>query len=144
MEGSTRPPSLDEKGVNHKSATHATDEKKKAILEACSQRDLDALRALAQSPGGFLADSIRQRACKCYRGATLPALKPIVSGLHFAHSDVGPVLLGLPPDNAKTESSSDGTASGPAWESLPRHRDEDQVQLDVNRSFIYYPERMLL
>lgn len=23
---------------------------------------------------------------------------------------------------------------------LPPHRDEDQVQLDVNRSFVYYPE----
>ena len=29
--------------------------------------------------------------------------------------------------------------SGP-WQSLPRHRDEDQVQLDVDRSFIYYPD----
>ncbi|KAH6631649.1 rab-GTPase-TBC domain-containing protein [Chaetomium tenue] len=110
----TKPLSLNEKAVNHKNATHATDEKKKAILEACSQRDLDALRALAQSPGGFLADSIRQRAW--------------------------PVLLGLPADNPKTGSSPNGTASVPAWESLPRHRDEDQVQLDVNRSFIYYPE----
>lgn len=25
------------------------------------------------------------------------------------------------------------------WRDLPRHRDEDQVKLDVNRSFIYYP-----
>lgn len=25
------------------------------------------------------------------------------------------------------------------WEKLPKHRDEDQVQLDVNRSFVYYP-----
>jgi len=26
-----------------------------------------------------------------------------------------------------------------SWKGLPKHRDEDQVQLDVNRSFIYYP-----
>ncbi|MCJ1390947.1 hypothetical protein MMC18_003808 [Xylographa bjoerkii] len=26
------------------------------------------------------------------------------------------------------------------WRSLPRHKDEDQVRLDVNRSFIYYPK----
>jgi len=26
-----------------------------------------------------------------------------------------------------------------SWRHLPRHPDEDQVQLDVNRSFIYYP-----
>ena len=25
------------------------------------------------------------------------------------------------------------------WKQLPKHRDEDQVALDVNRSFIYYP-----
>lgn len=25
------------------------------------------------------------------------------------------------------------------WKELPQHRDEDQVQLDVNRSFVYYP-----
>lgn len=25
------------------------------------------------------------------------------------------------------------------WNELPRHSDEDQVQLDVNRSFVYYP-----
>ena len=27
-----------------------------------------------------------------------------------------------------------------AWHDLPRHKDEDQVELDVNRSFIYYPK----
>lgn len=26
-----------------------------------------------------------------------------------------------------------------AWESLPRHPDEEQVQLDVDRAFVYYP-----
>lgn len=26
------------------------------------------------------------------------------------------------------------------WERLPAHIDEEQVQLDVNRSFVYYPE----
>ena len=26
------------------------------------------------------------------------------------------------------------------WQQLPRHRDEGQVELDVNRSFIYYPK----
>ncbi|GIJ84506.1 hypothetical protein Asppvi_003353 [Aspergillus pseudoviridinutans] len=27
-----------------------------------------------------------------------------------------------------------------SWEDLPSHGDEDQVQLDVNRSFVYYPQ----
>ena len=26
-----------------------------------------------------------------------------------------------------------------AWKEVPPHRDEDQVQLDVNRAFVYYP-----
>lgn len=29
-----------------------------------------------------------------------------------------------------------------SWRDLPRHRDENQVELDVNRSFIYYPKGM--
>ena len=29
---------------------------------------------------------------------------------------------------------------GPSWRSLPPHREEDQVRLDVNRSFVYYPQ----
>ena len=27
-----------------------------------------------------------------------------------------------------------------AWRDLPRHKDEGQVKLDVDRSFIYYPK----
>ena len=27
-----------------------------------------------------------------------------------------------------------------AWHDLPPHKDENQVELDVNRSFIYYPK----
>ena len=26
------------------------------------------------------------------------------------------------------------------WRSLPPHKDEDQVKLDVDRSFVYYPK----
>jgi hypothetical protein len=42
------------------------------------------------------------------------------------------------PIGDKEDLSSRQDASGD-WKQLPRHRDEDQVQLDVNRSFIYYP-----
>ncbi|SPQ23720.1 80f825f7-5134-45c8-bb37-e3a80021d49e [Thermothielavioides terrestris] len=113
---------LDEKTTNHNTradgvdvADAAVDEKKKAILEACRRRDLDALRTLAESPGGFLSDNIRQQAW--------------------------PILLGLPPDHVKSEAGHDGVeSSSPPWESLPPHKDEDQVQLDVNRAFIYYPD----
>ncbi|KAL2132792.1 hypothetical protein VTI74DRAFT_3386 [Chaetomium olivicolor] len=105
---------LDEKAANHNGSAGAVDIKKEAILEACRQRDSVALRALAESKGGFLTDALRQQAW--------------------------PVLLGLPPSSEKTEAGQDGTALSSSWETLPRHKDEDQVQLDVNRAFIYYPD----
>lgn len=30
--------------------------------------------------------------------------------------------------------------SGIDWKELPEHREEGQVELDVNRSFVYYPK----
>lgn len=38
--------------------------KAQVILDACQRRDLDALRDLAISDGGFLSDTLRQRACE--------------------------------------------------------------------------------
>ena len=46
----------------------------------------------------------------------------------------GPILLGY-----DVSTSVDGD-SPESWRDLPRHKDEDQVELDVNRSFIYYPK----
>ncbi|KAK1829164.1 rab-GTPase-TBC domain-containing protein [Podospora conica] len=93
-----------------KTASHAGShsEKEEAILKACQWRDLEALKALAVSSGGFLTDALRQQAW--------------------------PILLGLPPGYTGTEEKE------PDWRDLPRHRDEDQVRLDVDRAFIYYPE----
>lgn len=53
-----------------------------------------------------------------------------------ADHDTGPVLLGLPP-NLETGTS----VKSNSWKELPRHRDEEQVELDVRRAFVYYPER---
>ncbi|PGH03777.1 hypothetical protein AJ80_08647 [Polytolypa hystricis UAMH7299] len=44
---------------------------------------------------------------------------------------VWPILLGFDRSRANGDS--------PTWLSLPRHGDEDQVKLDVNRSFVHYP-----
>lgn len=50
---------------------------------------------------------------------------------------VGPILLGcqaaprFTPDNG-----------GVDWKTLATHRDEGQVELDVNRSFVFYPQGM--
>ncbi|RGP74962.1 GTPase-activating gyp10 [Fusarium sporotrichioides] len=83
------------------------------IVEACKWKDIGRLRSLAESHGGFLSDTLRRQAW--------------------------PILLGLDaPSYDQEDLSSTQDASGD-WKGLPRHRDEDQVQLDVNRSFVYYP-----
>ncbi|KAJ5052075.1 uncharacterized protein L3040_001835 [Drepanopeziza brunnea f. sp. 'multigermtubi'] len=79
------------------------------ILDACRWKDFEALRKLAASEGGLVSDEIR---CQAW-----------------------PLLLGCkhPAGDTKQETNDR------EWRQLPRHRDEDQVQLDVDRSFIYYP-----
>ena len=44
---------------------------------------------------------------------------------------VGPLVLGVEPSP---------NISGTDWKQLPEHREEGQVELDVNRSFVYYPK----
>ncbi|KAH6659039.1 rab-GTPase-TBC domain-containing protein [Truncatella angustata] len=102
------------------------------IIDACSRGDIDDLKKLAVSEGGFLSDALRSRAW--------------------------PVLLGVAPRNANSSDSNDAVPTSRSaaekqqslsletpgildgeWADLPRHQDEDQVRLDVDRSFIYYP-----
>ncbi|XMA16308.1 hypothetical protein WAI453_009099 [Rhynchosporium graminicola] len=80
------------------------------ILEACEGKDLDALRLLAVSEGGLVSDEVRRRAW--------------------------PILLGCEHLDAVKQELKTGAGD---WKSFPQHRDEDQVRLDVDRSFIYYP-----
>ena len=61
--------------------------------------------------------------------------------LNYAHSSwaettTGPLLLGY---NGRESSNS---LHQSAWMELPPHGDEGQVELDVHRSFIYYPKGM--
>ncbi|KAJ9642202.1 uncharacterized protein PV06_03232 [Exophiala oligosperma] len=85
-------------------------EKCRAIEDACKQGDLSTLVKLATSTGGLLTDEARRQAW--------------------------PILLGCNPqsrDAAQEQASQ-------TWGKLPRHPDEDQVQLDVDRAFVYYPK----
>ena len=38
--------------------------KEQEIIDACRRRDIEALQALADSPGGFISDELRQQACE--------------------------------------------------------------------------------
>ncbi|KAI1142113.1 hypothetical protein F5Y05DRAFT_369716 [Hypoxylon sp. FL0543] len=79
------------------------------ILDACKRRDIGDLQILAVSKGGFLSDAIRRQAW------------PVVLGT----GDVA--------ESGEFEKASD------SWRRLAPHKDEDQVKLDVDRSFVYYP-----
>lgn len=41
--------------------------KAQEIVEACRRRDIEGLQALAESPGGFIRDDLRQQACEFLR-----------------------------------------------------------------------------
>ncbi|POS85526.1 hypothetical protein EPUL_001192 [Erysiphe pulchra] len=81
------------------------------ILIACKGKHLNTLRELAISEGGLVSDSLR---CQAW-----------------------PLLLGVRDHELGTQDRVQGDNSP---RSLPIHTDEDQVRLDVNRSFVYYPQ----
>ncbi|KAG9231394.1 rab-GTPase-TBC domain-containing protein, partial [Amylocarpus encephaloides] len=85
-------------------------EKTADILDACKKKDLGRLRGLATSERGLISDPVRKWAW--------------------------PLLLGEPSHDDVTVGEKGDVDT---WKEMPKHRDEDQVQLDVDRSFIYYP-----
>ncbi|GJC88266.1 GTPase-activating protein gyp10 [Colletotrichum liriopes] len=86
-------------------STDPTRGKTEDIIEACRWRNIEALKGLAGTRGGFLTDTLRRKA--------------------YSESFK---------DTAAAANEENGS-----WKDLPRHRDEEQVALDVNRAFIYYP-----
>ncbi|KAI1113799.1 rab-GTPase-TBC domain-containing protein [Nemania sp. NC0429] len=96
--------------VESRHASTSESERAARILAACERKDIDELRDMAIAPGGFLSDTLRSRAW--------------------------PILLGFDAGDGSTNST--GTSST-SWRRLPPHRDEEQVKLDVDRSFVYYP-----
>lgn len=54
----------------------------------------------------------------------------------------GPILLGCPSSAESEYHHDEKPPPSGEWKKLPAHDDESQVQLDVDRSFIYYPTSM--
>ncbi|KAK6525652.1 hypothetical protein TWF281_010705 [Arthrobotrys megalospora] len=91
----------------------------------CDAKERDGIAALALSKYGLVNDEMRKKAW--------------------------PILLGYDPSTIKTELEDakvkleNGKAilqdylGRVSYTELPPHRDEEQVALDVNRSFVYYP-----
>ncbi|KAK8029144.1 hypothetical protein PG991_006200 [Apiospora marii] len=101
-----------------------------AILEACKGGDIEALTALAVSEGGFLSDDLRRHAWPILLGSSSSAPDPA-----HQHDGTTPTTR-----SASSGENEKGDGLDKPWRELPRHRDEDQVRLDVDRSFIYYPD----
>lgn len=57
------PPGMDEKDVDGQGDA-PLQEKAHAIQDACKRRNIDELKSLALSEGGFLSDDLRRLACK--------------------------------------------------------------------------------
>jgi hypothetical protein len=99
------------------------------IISAAERRDWNVLAALAASPGGFIDDDVRRVVCMYEEQSSSAPLHP--SSYWNPDKITGPLVLGG--DDARPSSS------GINWRELPKHREEGQVELDVNRSFVYYP-----
>lgn len=110
--------------------------KEDEILVACQRRDIRALQTLAESQGGFMTDELRQKACKHF-ALPVPSHASFFADSAFRYHVVGPVLLGLPLRIGDQDLDTD--AEDFSWKTLPAHKDEDQVSLDVERAFVYYP-----
>ncbi|KAK8106417.1 uncharacterized protein PG998_003117 [Apiospora kogelbergensis] len=128
---STAPSQSNREDVND--ARHEeTAAKTQAILDACIRSDIPALADLAVSEGGFLSDDLRRHAWPILLGCPSPS-DPI------QHNGTTPTTQDASSPGKNGKISEKGDADNRPWRELPRHRDEDQVRLDVDRSFIYYP-----
>ncbi|EEY14640.1 conserved hypothetical protein [Verticillium alfalfae VaMs.102] len=92
--------------VNDDGRNNVTSQKARDILEACKWRNTAALQALAATDCGFMTDDLRRQAW------------PVLLGVPFEKDDLD--------DTEKPQTGGD-------WKELPRHRDEDQVQLDTRQ-----------
>lgn len=119
---------MDDKAGPRPSSELQPSEKRHAILQACEQCDLNRLVQLTDSPGGLLDDELRRLACKSATSSA-HARARARTNLH----PLGPILLGC----SRTPAPDEDAAQ--SWRTLPKHRDEEQVQLDVDRAFVYYP-----
>ena len=99
------------------------------IINATETRDWHALGRLAASPGGFIDDEVRRIVCTCLASLQRCWYLPPIAEL--TEPSVGPLVLGVEP--------SPNISGITDWKELPEHREEGQVELDVNRSFVYYP-----
>lgn len=102
--------------------------KAREIIDACRRRDIEGLQALAESPGGFIRDELRQQACEFMRWLLKP--RPVSLWEHpgFRQGSEGHVLIIHRAYTARTTSSApkrrgrEGVRSQPRSSALDRLR----------------------
>ncbi|OJD31972.1 tbc domain protein [Diplodia corticola] len=109
--------------ANRRDSDAGVDLKAAQIRSACRDADLDTLTRLATTARGLLTDRLRRDAWPLLLGAR--------DSLPDSDGDC---------DCASPSDSPSDSPAAPPWTRLPPHHDEDQVKLDVNRSFVYYPK----
>ncbi|ROW15249.1 hypothetical protein VPNG_02950 [Cytospora leucostoma] len=119
-------PAVDVKEAN--GDAHIWSAKVDKILDACRRRDIEDLQSLAESPGGFVTDVVRQQAW--------PVLLGVPVRFRSDDGDENP-SDGADDDTVRLAASESDYGS---WKALPPHNEEGQVELDVARAFVYYPD----
>ena len=110
-------------------ARNASRFKTAKVIRACDDgADRGELIALSTAALGLGSDEVRRRACRSH-----DSKHKIFVSINVDVWSEGPIILGIPSIAERVDDDDD------SWRALPPHRDEDQVRLDVHRSFIYYP-----
>ncbi|KAF3942221.1 hypothetical protein ABW19_dt0200238 [Dactylella cylindrospora] len=93
----------------------------------CDAKERDAIAALAISKHGLVSDEIRKVAW------------PLLLGYDSSTLQYEPRDTKIKKEDGRTAAQDEGHLDRVPYTDLPPHRDEEQVGLDVNRSFVYYP-----
>ncbi|KAK6537610.1 hypothetical protein TWF694_011790 [Orbilia ellipsospora] len=99
--------------------------KAETLLALCDAKERDGIAALALSKHGLLNDEIRKKAWPLLLGYDPSVIKTELEDVKVKVED-GKIIL-------------KDYLGRVAYTELPPHRDEEQVELDVHRSFVYYP-----
>lgn len=131
------------------------DLKEKTIQRAVCLGDLNLLRTLARSRLGLVTNELRREIWPVLLRGSIKKLDSVDTTSSGQITDAN--ITGIVNDdisrlnNIGSSNSNNTTKSTLVdWHNLPSHPEEDQVQLDVDRSFVFYPtnldteKRMLL
>ena len=97
-----------------------------ALDKATEQADLEELAVLALQDGGYQTDALRCRIWPLLLGVTAsaPTTRPVIDQIGVEEVDASPAARS-------------GLSDQQDEASLPEHPEEQQVELDVKRSFVH-------